>query len=210
MSLAPQRLLGFAFASADLLLEVAPDGKIGLAIGASEALSGAPETDLVGRAWRDFVDQRDRMMVESLLNGLRDGGRGGPIVVSLAAGDGVRAAAMTAFRMPGNNGAISCAFSRAANQARHGLHDKASFEAATAALIESAKATGLELELALVEFGGLSALLDRVGPEKSADIKERLVGALRSQSIGGGAAPHHGAHPYRPTIPPRWQSLLKH
>ena len=37
LSLAPQRLLGFAFASADLLLEMAPDGRIALAIGASEA-----------------------------------------------------------------------------------------------------------------------------------------------------------------------------
>lgn len=193
MSLAPQRLLGFAFASADLLLEVAPDGKIGLAIGASEALSGAPETDLVGRDWRDFIDQRDRLMVESLFGGLRDGGRGGPIVVSLAAGDGVRAAAMTAFRMPGNGGAISCALSRAANQNRHGLHDKASFEAATAALIESAKATGLELEMALLELGGLNLLLERLGPEQSKALQDRLVGALRSQSVGGAAAASLGA-----------------
>ena len=59
LSLAPQRLLGFAFASADLLLELAPDGRIALAIGASEALSGSAETDLVGRAWRDFIDPRD-------------------------------------------------------------------------------------------------------------------------------------------------------
>ena len=70
LSLAPQRLLGFAFASADLLLELAPDGRIALAIGASEALSGSAETDLVGRAWRDFIDPRDRMMVAALLGSL--------------------------------------------------------------------------------------------------------------------------------------------
>ena len=35
------RLLGFAFASADLLLEIAPSGAIGFAVGAGEALSGS-------------------------------------------------------------------------------------------------------------------------------------------------------------------------
>ena len=139
MSLAPQRLLGFAFASADLLLEINHDGKIGLAIGASEALSGSPETDLVGRAWRDFIDKRDQGMIEALLDGLKDGGRGGPLVVSLAAGAdrGERAASMSAFKMPGNGGAISCALSRAAPKTTHGLHGKAGFEAATGALILS-------------------------------------------------------------------------
>ena len=83
MSLGPQRLLGFAFASADLLLEITQDGAISFAIGASEALSGSAETALVGRAWRDFVDVRDRMMLEALLSGLKDGGRGGPLVISL-------------------------------------------------------------------------------------------------------------------------------
>lgn len=196
MSLAPQRLLGFAFASADLLLEVAPDGKIGLAIGASEALSGSAETDLVGRDWRDFIDPRDRMVVASLLNGLKDGGRGGPVTVSLAGDGGGRAASMTAFRMPGNGGATSCALSRAAANNRHGLYDKASFEAATAALIESARTSGLELELALVEFGGLGALRKRLGPEQSKDLQERLVGAVRSQSLGGAAAADLGADRY--------------
>ncbi|MDP3594488.1 MAG: EAL domain-containing protein, partial [Phenylobacterium sp.] len=66
MSLGPQRLLGFAFASADLLLEITQDGQISFAIGASEALSGSAETALVGRAWRDFIDPRDQMMLAAL------------------------------------------------------------------------------------------------------------------------------------------------
>ncbi|WP_309644379.1 EAL domain-containing protein [Phenylobacterium sp.] len=190
MSLSPQRLLGFAFASADLLLEITAEGKIGFAIGASEALSGSAETALVGRAWRDFIDPRDRPMVEALLSGLKDGGRGGPVVVTLAgsAGASERAASFTAFRMPGNDGAVSCAFSRAAAKVMHGLHDKRSFEAATAALIETAKATGQELELALIELGGLGALRKLLSPEASKDLDDRVTGALRAQSHGGGAA----------------------
>ncbi|KRB46599.1 EAL domain-containing protein [Phenylobacterium sp. Root700] len=195
MSLGPQRLLGFAFASADLLLEITQDGAISFAIGASEALSGSAETALVGRAWRDFVDVRDRMMLEALLSGLKDGGRGGPLVISLAgAADGVeRAASMTAFRMPGNAGAISCAFSRAAAKETHGLHDKAKFETTAAALIETAKTTGLELELALVEFGGLAALRKVLGSEGSKELEQRLTAAICSQSHGGNAAAGLGA-----------------
>ena len=176
MSLGPQRLLGFAFASADLLLEITQDGQISFAIGASEALSGSAETALVGRAWRDFIDPRDQMMLAALLGGLKDGGRGGPLVVSLAgAADGIeRAASMTAFRMPGNGGATSCALSRSAAKTTHGLQDKAGFETTAAALIETAKATGLELELALIEFGGLAALRKVLGEEGSRALEERL------------------------------------
>ncbi|WP_332768533.1 EAL domain-containing protein [Phenylobacterium sp.] len=195
MQLSPQRLLGFAFASADLLLEITAEGRIGFAIGASEALSGSAETALVGRAWRDFIDPRDRPMVEALLGGLNEGGRGGPVVVTLAgsAGASERGASFTAFRMPGNEGAISCAFSRAAAKVMHGLHDKSSFETATAALIETAKATGQELEMALVELGGLGALRKLLGPEASKDLDDRLAGALRAQSHGGGAAANLGS-----------------
>ncbi|MDO9249269.1 MAG: EAL domain-containing protein, partial [Phenylobacterium sp.] len=183
MSVASHRLLGFAFANADLLLEIAADGAIAFAIGASEALSGSRETALVGRAWRDFIDGRDRAMVQALLDGLSDGKRGGPLVVTLAGNGAIeRAAAMSVFRLPGNDGAISCTFSRAAPNTNHGLHDKAGLEAVTAALFETGKATGLDLELAFIEMGGLTSLRKVLGPEAAKDIELRLAGALRAQS----------------------------
>ena len=195
MSLAPQRLLGFAFAGADLLLEIDANGKIGLALGASEALSGAPETDLVGRSWRDFADLRDHAMVEALLGGLKEGARGGPVTIALAgAPDGVqRAASMSAFRMPGSGGVVSCVFSRAGGKVVHELHDKASFETMAANLIEAARANGQDLEMAFLEFGGLAALRGRLGPEAAQALDQRLAGALRAQSHGGSAAAELGA-----------------
>lgn len=193
--LAPQRLLGFAFASADLLLEIAPDGRIGLAIGASEALSGSPEGELSDRPWRDFVAAADQGMVEAMLEGLSEGERAGPIIVTLAssADGGARAAAMSAFRMPGNAGAVSCAFSRAAPRPTQGLQSKADFEAATRILIEAAQASGQELEMAFLEFAGLTALRARLDPTASSALDQRLAGALRAQSHGGAAAADLGA-----------------
>ena len=197
MSIAPQRLLGFAFASADLLIEIAPDGRISLAMGASEALSGSSETDLSGRAWRDFIDVRDRPMLQALFDGLADGRRGGPIVVSLASDGGAeRAASLSAFCLPANNGAISCVMSRATPKATHDLHDKATFESVAAALFETAKTTGVELELALVEMGGLEGLRKRLSPDAFKAIEQRLSGALRAQSHGGAAAADLGQDRY--------------
>jgi EAL domain-containing protein (putative c-di-GMP-specific phosphodiesterase class I) len=198
LSLAPQRLLGFAFASSDLLIEVSKAGQIAFAIGASEALSGSAETELTGRAWRDFIDVRDRPMVQALFDGLSDGRRAGPIVVTLATPEGApeRAAALSAFCLPANDGAISCAFTRAAPKSSHGLHDKSAFESVTSALFETAKATGIELELALIEMGGLDGLRKKVGPEAAKAIEQRLAGALRAQSHGGSAAAELGSDRY--------------
>ena len=79
MSIGSHRLVGFAFASADLLMEVAASGTIPFAMGASEALSGSSETALVGRAWRDFVDPADHAMLASFFMGLEPGTRAGPL-----------------------------------------------------------------------------------------------------------------------------------
>jgi hypothetical protein len=73
------RLLGFAFANADLLLEIAPAGEIAFAIGAGEALSGSADVQLIGRPWRDFVEAIDTPMIEALFDGLEPGQRGGPV-----------------------------------------------------------------------------------------------------------------------------------
>jgi EAL domain-containing protein (putative c-di-GMP-specific phosphodiesterase class I) len=190
VSLDPQRLLGFAFASADLLLEISAGGDISFAIGASEALAGSAEMALTGRGWRDFVDARDHGMLAAMLEGLRDGSRAGPIVVTLAGKPDApaRGASLSALRLPGNGGAVSCALSRAAAPPSHDLHDRVSFENVAATLAETARATGVELELAMVQFGGLGALRRTLGAQGAADLDNQLSGILRAQSHGGGAA----------------------
>jgi len=198
LSLGSHSLLGLAFASADLLIEITADGAIGVALGASAALSGAAETALVGRAWRDFFDPRDRPLAEALFAGLGEGVRAGPVVVSLAtvAGGPERAASLSAFRLPGNRGAISCALTRARPKPHHGLYDKASFENLTALLFDTAKIDGLELELALVEIGGLGPLRTGLGAEAARELDQRLAGVLCALSHGGAAAAELGADRY--------------
>jgi len=200
LPLASQRLLGFAFANADLLIEMSPAGTIAFALGASQTLSGASEAKLVGRPWRDFIDQGDRPMVEALFDGLADGMRTGPVVVALMdAGDGIdRAAALSAFRLPHNNGAVSCTFSRCARPpqtaGRAGMHDRAGFEHIAATLFETAKTSGLQLEMTFVEMDGFAAAQQAMSPGEAEDALQRLGGLLRAQSHGGGAAADLGAN----------------
>lgn len=186
------RFVGFAFASADLLIELDRAGRIAFAAGAGEALSGASEGKLVGRLWGDFVDAGDQPMVEAFFRGLEDGARGGPLLVRLtgAEGEAARGATLSAFRLPQNDGAVSCVFSRAAAPSGPvgGLYDRAAFETVTASLFQTAKSNGLDLELALLELSGFSDLREAAAPEDAQALQARLAGALRSQSHGGSAA----------------------
>lgn len=196
MKIGSHRLLGFAFANADLLLEIAPGGEIAFAVGAGEALSGSSETNLVGSSWRTFIDPADRPMVEALFDGLEPGQRGGPVVVRLANDDGLtRAAAFSAFRLPQNGGAISCALAKASPDAvppAGGLHDRETFEALATTLLQTARATGTELELALVELAGIGAARDKASPDRRKDLETRLSGVLRANAHGGQAATELG------------------
>jgi EAL domain-containing protein (putative c-di-GMP-specific phosphodiesterase class I) len=196
LSIGSHRLLGFAFASADLLLEISSSGLVSYALGASEAISGSQEDDLVGRPWRAIVDEGDWPMVEALFDGLETGRRGGPVLVRLRAEDGVaRAATLSAFTVPENDEALSCALSFAAPEAAPPpgqLHDRKAFEDLTTALLQTAKATGADLELALVELAGLAAAREAASGEARKKLETRLAGVLRAQAHGGHAATELG------------------
>ena len=183
-----RRMVGFAFASADLLIEISASGQIAFAMGASEALSGASETALVGRDWRDFVDPCDRPVMAMFLQGLAEGQRAGPVLLRLARVG--RAASLTAFRAPQNDGAISCALVRANPDlllAAGQLQDRAAFEATARDLVLTASQGGKDLELSLVELTGLTAARAQ-SPQAAQTLDVQIAGALRAQAYGGLAA----------------------
>jgi EAL domain-containing protein (putative c-di-GMP-specific phosphodiesterase class I)/PAS domain-containing protein len=190
LSIAPYRLLGLAFASADLLLELAPSGQIAFAVGAAAMIAGVGERDLMGRRLDDFVHEGDRDLIAALIDGVEGAGRQGPATVRLA--DATRAIALSICRLPQNDGAVSCALSRAAppmlGAGPGGLHDRASFEAVTKTLFETARTNGEALELSFVEMDGLADAAAALTPERRSSLEGRIAGALRAQSKGGAAA----------------------
>lgn len=197
LSIAARRLLGLAFANADMLLEIESDGVILLALGAAQATLGADEAGLVGRSWRDLVVEADRPMLDALFAGLDDGARRAPLVVRVAGHPG-RAVAISARRLPDNEGRISCAIlsaqppQSAGASTRDGLLERDGFEAVTKSLMESAKATGQQLELAMVEMAGLAEARETLGVDAGEALERHVAGALRAESHQGSTAARIG------------------
>ncbi len=193
MSIAARRLLGLAFANADMLLEIESGGVVLLALGAAQATLGVDEAALVGRSVGDLVVEADRPMLDALIAGLDDGARRAPLVLRVAGQPG-RAVAFTARRLPDNEGRISCALlsssppPAAGSSTSDGLLSRDGFEAITRSLMDAAKATGQQLELAMVEMNGLTDASALLGPEAGAVLERQVAGALRAESLQGSGA----------------------
>ena len=180
----PHRFLGFAFAAADLLVEVAPDGRVAFAMGAGEALMGAADTALTGAVWADRFDPADQPMLKALFRGLTHGGRVGPVAIKVATAQGKPDAFvnLTAIRLPQNAGAVSCVLAKADVRGPAGMQSQESFEARAGELLAQAPE---ELELAFVELAGLSAT--EQAKADPAALQALLAGILRAQAYRGEA-----------------------
>lgn len=182
MSINQRRLLGFAFAGADLLVELDPEGRVLFALGAAQAVLGPEHGQLVGTDWREFVLADDQALVEAMFVAVGDGVRRAFAPVRLKTGD--RSISLQARAMPDNGGRISCAMNMVAApkvaEGAEGLYSRGAFEALARELTAAARATGVQLELAMVELDGLSD----AGPEAM----RRAAGALRLESENGTAA----------------------
>jgi EAL domain-containing protein (putative c-di-GMP-specific phosphodiesterase class I) len=183
-------LLGLAFATADLLFEVDERGAVTFAAGASRRLCGRTDDDLVGRPWQALIAETDRALGEALVDGAADGERRGPALVRLAAEDEDegRYAALSAFRLPGNEGRVSCALTLSdpppgGGGLDGGLKDRENFESAAGELIEAAQARGAELELGLVELDGLAARRKALPDDEADALRRRVVGAIRAEAL---------------------------
>ncbi|MDR3513654.1 MAG: EAL domain-containing protein [Caulobacteraceae bacterium] len=195
MTVEPIRFLALAFATADLLFEVDAGGAVTFTAGASMRLAGQSGEALAGSAWARLLAEPDRALGESLVAGVEEGERRGPVAVRLAfeADGGPRFAALSVFRLPGNGGRVSCALTAtdppAAGARPDGaLHDRAGFETAAQVAIEAAQAGGVELELALIELQGLARRKGELaGPEAEA-LARRVAGALRAEALADAAA----------------------
>lgn len=192
----PHRLLGLAFAAADLLIEIEADERIGLAVGGVRALLGGDERSLRGRAWRDLIASQDQAMVAALHQDLEDGQRRGPVAVRLACGAENRSAELTVRRLPDSGGLAAWALVASAAPAQDDLADQAAFEDLIRSLMEAARATGMEYELALIELDGLLKAVDPLSPADSAALTARLAGALRAESHRGASAARLGDDRY--------------
>jgi len=198
MTQSVQRFLAFAFASADVLIEVGEDGAVTFAMGACRAMLGVEDAKLVGCRFVDVFDPVDRGAVEAATRGLWPGARRGPILAALShrrPGAPPRKAALHACRLPGQKAAFSCTLSlaNAASaeeaggrrvDAATGLLDGASFADAANEAIKAAREAGDDVGMSLIDIPELSAV-SRRDPAKGEGLVRRVGDLLRAASMDG-------------------------
>lgn len=191
MPTSPRTLLGFAFAAGDLLLELDSNGLVLEAVGAAQSMLGVTEEVLVGKPLTDLFDESDVQLLSAILDCLDEGQRRGPATLRLRRA-GKHGAAVTLRKLPGNSGRVSCALIAAplpnTRGGESGMHDRSGFEAVARGLTEAAHLAGRELELAMVELGGLEAARRGLGPAEVKSLDARVAGALRAEAGQYGAA----------------------
>jgi hypothetical protein len=173
--LEPLRFLGFAFANADLLLEIDREGKILFAAGATQGLTDGADATLTGKSAADLFSEDAGARLKRELRALKVGGRTGPLHLRLAGG----AESIVALcQLPQNGDRISFTLSKSGarksltcetTDTQTGLPEKDSFIAQAFDLAESGDS------LSLVSVRGLSGHCSKL-PAAEADRLLRYVG----------------------------------
>jgi EAL domain-containing protein (putative c-di-GMP-specific phosphodiesterase class I) len=106
------RFVAFAFASADMLLELAPDGRVAFAGGACDKLLGAAADGLAGADFLSLIQPDDRAMVTEALRRLRGGARIERLRVDMLAGTTPVPMLLSGIALQGAQGPVHLSVSR--------------------------------------------------------------------------------------------------
>ncbi|HXZ02838.1 MAG TPA: EAL domain-containing protein [Stellaceae bacterium] len=174
------RFVAFAFASADLLLEVDAEGRICFAAGAAQRLCGRTPQELLSQIFTSLIGADDRPMVSAVLASIRRGGRFAPLLVRLAS-DRPRVVILGGCCLPERTGhyflSLSAAIRTRERTPRPAglLHADTFLERAQA----RAAAGSHPGKMSLVGLEGLGSLAEGL-PE---NVREGLPAALGSQIL---------------------------
>jgi EAL domain-containing protein (putative c-di-GMP-specific phosphodiesterase class I) len=182
------RFLAFAFAAADLLIEVDAALRITFAIGAAEGLVGRSTAALTGSDLLDLFAASDRAAIRAAVGRMQTKSRMEPTSLRLArAGGREIAVALSGCRLPFLNGAIHFAISAlrpALAAADIDLLDKDAFEASVIASLGRGD-LGDDAALNLLQLDGVDELRARAGESAIDSLFSQIGGCLRAYAIGG-------------------------
>lgn len=191
------RFVAFAFAAADLLVQLDADRHVRFASGASQALLGTPAVAMPGRDFLDFIDPRDQTYFQKLLATLSIRGRMEAVAVLLRRADGQRFRVMIGgCCFPGKSPDFYLSFTHLAAAFPLGEEDRdpdtmlLSPEAFTQAASHMARSPRdpAGAQMVMLHVGGLAALEDGLADDARTQLKSEIAGLLRSASTGGDAA----------------------
>jgi EAL domain-containing protein (putative c-di-GMP-specific phosphodiesterase class I) len=189
------RFVAFAFAFADLLVEVGADGRVRFAVGAARALTGRDPGALEDTPFVTLFDAADRAGAERLVASCRGGNRMEALTLRLA-GSGL-AASVSSCGLPGRHDAVYVAIAHrrahALDAAQHrrdpasGLLEPESFTNAAAEALESARALRQDVQLTLVRLCGVDALRARGGDGAVDGLFAEIGSFLNAHAVRGAA-----------------------
>jgi EAL domain-containing protein (putative c-di-GMP-specific phosphodiesterase class I) len=177
------RLLGFAFASADLLFEVDRHGEILFATGATSGFTTQPE--LVGRKASELFVPPDAARFLTIVHGLSPGDRQGPLPVRLAVGG---EASLSMCYLPQNGERVSCTLVRPGERrnlssgldAQTGLPDRDAF------LELAAASAGGDAGLALVNLPNLPSVVAQLTPGEANALLSHIGATVKKMGAAAG------------------------
>src|SRR5579863_4804922 len=196
------RFVAFAFASADLLIELSPDFRVDKAQGAVKSLWGRDQQAIVGRPLFDLVAKRDRAMLRHLAKQLPKSGRLDPVTVHLDHPSGVLPAVlMGCCALPSVPGRVFVTLTllRGGTGGGTAKRDEATGLLARDALLAAAGSSAADggdprpRHLALVRLDGLDKATHELPEAQAQNLMAEIGAVLRAQSIGGDAAGRLGA-----------------
>lgn len=190
------RHVAFAFAAADLLIEVQVDGRITAASGAARAILGLDPRQLVDRPVETLVAAADQAVARRLLRHIQQVGRIDPTALRLARVDGSLSQVLFGgCRLPNLAGSVflSVTLLTSVLASMQQERDDATGLLTREALEQMAQqaagdAGGLPRHLKLVKLDGLSGAVRELAPDRSALLLGEIGAALRAASLGGDTA----------------------
>ncbi len=199
------RFLAFAFAGADLLVEVdAATHKIVFSAGAAKGLAGVESSSLNGQDFMDMIARRDRPLVASLKSRSKAGQRFGPVLVNMAVGSDVtdseieKRALISGLTMPGSANifftlskpSLSMAKEASASRddAQESLLSVEQFADAAIEMIASSDMIGAKLGMTFIDLPDSGNFKGRLGKDNWQIFRDSVSGVLRSYSADGKTA----------------------
>lgn len=187
------RFVAFAFAAADLLLEVDGEGGITFAAGALKSLTQRDAASLKGRPFSELLAAADRSLVKVLLTSIKDGGRLSPMMVQLAPPLALNAM-LGGCRLPTADESyqvtLTVVASRPTGEVHPGQRDSATGLLAKddfSRLAEDRLRSG-GYRLSFVDVGGLEAVRERADQELAEGFLAAVGRHLRAHSSDGDSA----------------------
>ena len=190
------RFVAFAFAAADLLLEIDEKRSIQFASGAARQFTGRDASALVGQPLLNLVASADRRLVAAALDRVKRGTRFQPVPVRFA--EGKQSVWLAGFRLPDSDGLTHLAVSGgkiswpqvpASNRDKAtGLLAEAEFRDRATTWLQANGDGGDRAELTLLELSGVPELQSCLDGDAAANLMADIGAVLRAASLEGDAA----------------------